>query len=192
VQVNVKPSELPDVLILTPKCFDDARGFFSETYNERLWQELGIDLRFVQDNHSHSAEPGTVRGLHYQLPPHAQDKLVRVIRGAILDVAVDIRVGSPTFGRHVSTVTSAAEWDQILVPAGFAHGYATLEPDTEVFYKTTDFYAPDFERAIRWNDPAIGIEWGLAQGQAVVSERDAQAPLLADAVDLFDGSVYGI
>ena len=184
--MNVKPSELPEVLILTPKRFDDARGFFSETYNERLWQELGIDLRFVQDNHSHSAQPGTVRGLHYQLPPHAQDKLVRVIRGAILDVAVDIRVGSPTFGRHVGTVISAAEWNQILVPAGFAHGYATLEPDTEVFYKTTDFYAPDCERAIRWNDPGIGIEWGLAPGQAVVSERDAQAPLLADAIDLFD------
>ena len=184
--MNVKPSELPEVLILTPKHFDDARGFFSETYNERLWQELGLDLRFVQDNHSHSAQPGTVRGLHYQVPPHAQDKLVRVTRGAILDVAVDIRVGSPTFGRHVSTVISAAEWNQILVPAGFAHGYATLEPDTEVFYKTTDFYAPDCERAIRWNDLAIGIEWGLAQEQAVVSERDAQAPLLADAVDLFD------
>ena len=184
--MNVKPSELPEVLILTPKRFDDARGFFSETYNERLWQKLGIDLRFVQDNHSHSAQPGTVRGLHYQVPPHAQDKLVRVTRGAIFDVAVDIRVGSPTFGRHVRTVISAAEWNQILVPAGFAHGYATLEPDTEVFYKTTDFYAPDLERAVRWNDPAIGIEWGLAQGQAVVSDRDAQAPLLADAVDLFD------
>jgi dTDP-4-dehydrorhamnose 3,5-epimerase len=186
VQVNVKPSELPEVLIFTPKRFGDARGFFSETYNERQWQDLGIDLRFVQDNHSHSAEPGTVRGLHYQLPPHAQDKLVRVIRGAILDVAVNIQVGSPTFGRHVSTVISAAEWNQILVPAGFAHGYATLEPDTEVLYKATDFYAPDFERAIRWNDPAIGIEWGLALGQAVVSDKDAQAPLLADAVDLFD------
>ena len=182
----MKPSELPEVLILTPKRFDDARGFFSETYNERLWQELGLDLRFVQDNHSHSAQPGTVRGLHYQVPPHAQDKLVRVTRGAILDVAVDIRVGSPTFGRHVSTVISAEAWNQTLVPAGFAHGYATLEPDTEVFYKTTDFYAPDCERAIRWNDPAIGIEWGLAQGLAVVSEKDAQAPLLADAVDLFD------
>jgi dTDP-4-dehydrorhamnose 3,5-epimerase len=186
VQVNVKPSELPEVLVFTPKRFGDARGFLSETYNERRWRELGIDLRFVQDNHSHSAQLGTVRGLHYQLLPHAQDKLVRVPRGAILDVAVDIRAGSPTFGRHVSTVISAEAWNQILVPSGFAHGYATLEPDTEVFYKTTDFYAPDFERAIRWNDPAIGIEWGLAQGQAVVSERDAQAPLLADAVDLFD------
>ena len=186
MQVNVKPSELPEVLVLTPKRFGDARGFLSETYNERRWRELGIDLRFVQDNHSHSAQLGTVRGLHYQLPPHAQDKLVRVPRGAILDVAVDIRVGSPTFGRHVSTVIDAEVWNQILVPSGFAHGYATLEPDTEVFYKPTDFYAPDFERAIRWNDPAIGIEWGLAQGQAVVSERDAQAPLLADAVDLFD------
>ncbi len=186
MQVNVKPSELPEVLVFTPKRFGDARGFLSETYNERRWRELGIDLRFVQDNHSHSAQLGTVRGLHYQLLPHAQDKLVRVPRGAILDVAVDIRAGSPTFGRHVSTVISAEAWNQILVPSGFAHGYATLEPDTEVFYKTTDFYAPDFERAIRWNDPAIGIEWGLAQGQAVVSERDAQAPLLADAVDLFD------
>ena len=186
MQVNVKPSELPEVLVFTPKRFGDARGFLSETYNERRWRDLGIDLRFVQDNHSHSAQLGTVRGLHYQLLPHAQDKLVRVPRGAILDVAVDIRAGSPTFGRHVSTVISAEAWNQILVPSGFAHGYATLEPDTEVFYKTTDFYAPDFERAIRWNDPAIGIEWGLAQGQAVVSERDAQAPLLADAVDLFD------
>ena len=186
MQVNVKPSELPEVLVLTPKRFDDTRGFLSETYNEQRWREVGIDLRFVQDNHTHSAEPGTVRGLHYQVPPHAQDKLVRVTRGAILDVAVDIRVGSPTFGRHVSTVISAEAWNQILVPAGFAHGYATLEPDTEVFYKTTDFYAPDYERAIRWNDPAIGIEWGLAEGEAVVSERDSQAPLLAEAVDLFD------
>ena len=184
--MNVKPLELPEVLVLTPKRFADERGFLSETYNERLWHEHGIDLRFVQDNHSHSAQPGTVRGLHYQVPPHAQGKLVRVTRGAILDVVVDIRVGSPTFGRHVSTVISAAKWNQILVPAGFAHGYATLEPDTEVLYKTTDFYTPDFERAIRWNDPAIGIEWGLAGGQAVVSERDALAPLLADAVDLFD------
>ena len=185
--MNVKPSELPEVLVLTPDRFADARGFFSETYNERLWREVGIDLRFVQDNHSHSAEPGTVRGLHrYQLPPHAQNKLVRVTRGAILDVAVDIRVGSPTFGRHVSTVISAEAWNQILVPAGFAHGYATLEPDTEVLYKATDFYEPDWERAIRWDDPAIGIEWGLAQGQAVVSDRDAKAPPLADATDLFD------
>jgi len=186
MEVNVKPSELPEVLVLTPKRFDDARGFFSETYNERLWREAGIDLRFVQDSHAYSAEPGTVRGLHYQLPPHAQDKLVRVTRGAILDIAVDIRVRSLTFGRHVSTVISAEAWNQILVPAGFAHGYATLEPDTEVFYKTTDFYAPNWERSIRWNDPAIGIEWGLAPGQAVVSEKDARAPLLAAATDLFE------
>jgi len=184
--VNVNPSAIPEVLVLTPNRFSDARGFFSETYNEQLWREAGIDLGFVQDNHAYSVKPGTVRGLHYQLPPHAQGKLVRVTRGAILDVALDIRMGSPTFGQHVSTVISAEAWNQILVPAGFAHGYATLEPDTEVFYKTTAFYAPESERSIRWDDPAIGIEWGLAEGQAVVSDKDADAPLLADATDLFE------
>jgi len=182
----VKPSELPEVLVLTPSCFADARGFFSETHNERIWREAGIDLRFVQDNHAYSAEPGTVRGLHYQLPPHAQDKLVRVTRGAILDVAVDLRVGSPTFGQHVSTVLSADAWNQVLVPAGFAHGYVTLVHDTDVFYKTTDFYAPESERSIRWNDPALGIAWGLAPGHEIVSDSDAESPLLADVTDLFE------
>src|SRR3954471_6373326 len=155
-------TEIPDVKVLLPKKFGDARGFFSETYSRKLLQECaGIDRDFVQDNHSLSAEAGVVRGLHYQLAPMAQDKLVRVVRGAILDVAVDIRKGSPTFGKHVSAVISAANWRQILVPIGFAHGFVTLEENTEVIYKVTNYYSPQHERGIRWNDPQLGIDWGV-------------------------------
>jgi dTDP-4-dehydrorhamnose 3,5-epimerase len=178
-------TEIPAVKILVPKKFGDHRGFFSEVYSDKLLAALGIEQRFVQDNHSLSAETGVVRGLHYQLPPMAQDKLIRVVRGAIVDVAVDIRRGSPTFGRHVSVVLSAENWKQMFVPAGFAHGFATLEPNTEVLYKVTNYYSPGHERGIRWNDPKLGIDWQVSEDAAVLSERDRKHPMLAEMSDLF-------
>lgn len=184
--LEVTPTAIPDVKIITPRKFGDDRGFFSETFSQKAFAEAGLNLVFVQDNHAMSAAKGVVRGLHYQIPPHAQDKLVRVTRGAILDVAVDIRRGSPTFGRHVAVVISAAAWNQILVPVGFAHGYCTLEPNTEVIYKVTQFYRPDHERGIRWNDSALGIEWPVSEAEAILNERDRNNPLLAQAAYLFE------
>ncbi len=178
-------TEIPEVKVLLPKKFGDHRGFFSEVYSDKLLAGLGIDARFVQDNHSLSAETGVVRGLHYQLPPMAQDKLIRVVRGAILDVAVDIRKGSPTFGRHVACLLSAENWKQMFVPAGFAHGFATLEPNTEVFYKVTNYYSPAHERGVYWNDPKLGIDWHIADTAAVLSERDRKHPALSEAAELF-------
>lgn len=182
--VHVETLEIPAVRIVKPRKFGDHRGFFSETYSRRAFADAGIDLEFVQDNHSLSADRGTIRGLHYQSPPFAQDKLVRVVRGAILDVAVDIRKGSPTFGAHASARVSAEEWNQILVPAGFAHGFVTLEPGTEVLYKVTNYYAPEHDHGILWNDPALGIDWGLAaiggEDAAIVSEKDMRHPRLQD------------
>jgi dTDP-4-dehydrorhamnose 3,5-epimerase len=183
--MQVIPTEIPDVRILVPKQFKDHRGFFSEVYSTNLLNDAGIDATFVQDNHSLSVEKGVLRGLHYQVPPMAQDKLIRVVRGAIVDVAVDIRRGSPTFGRHVSALVSADNWRQVFVPTGFAHGFVTLEPNTEVLYKVSAFYSPQHERGIRWNDPALGIDWGIADGEAVLSTRDLHHPLLANAQDLF-------
>lgn len=183
--MQVTELDIPDVRILTPKKHGDNRGFFSETYNRKALAELGIDIEFVQDNHSLSAEKGVVRGLHYQLPPMAQDKLIRVVRGAILDVAVDIRRGSPTFGKHVSAVISAQNWRQILVPIGFAHGFVTLEPNTEVIYKVSNYYSPKDERGILWNDPKLGIDWGIDASAAVLSEKDRKYPTLAEAAELF-------
>lgn len=179
--LEVRELGLDGVLELRPKAFADARGFFSETYNSRRMAEAGIALTFVQDNHSLSREAGVLRGLHYQVPPHAQAKLVRVVRGRIFDVAVDIRRGSPTFARWVGLEVSAERWNQILVPAGFAHGFLTLEPDTEVIYKVSDFYAPQHDRAIRFDDPAIGIDWPVDPARIRLSDKDAAAPLLADA-----------
>jgi dTDP-4-dehydrorhamnose 3,5-epimerase len=178
-------TEIPAVKVLVPKKFGDHRGFFSEVYSDKLLASLGIEARFIQDNHSLSAEKGVVRGLHYQLPPMAQDKLIRVVRGAIVDVAVDIRRGSPTFGKHVACVLSAENWKQMFVPAGFAHGFATLEPNTEVLYKVTNYYSPAHERGVRWNDPKLGIDWKTAEDAAVLSERDRKHPMLADMTDLF-------
>ena len=176
---------IPDVKLITAPRFGDARGFFSETYNAKTLAEAGIALTFVQDNHSLSAAVGTVRGLHYQSPPFAQDKLVRVTRGRILDVAVDIRKSSPTFGQHVTAEISAAAWNQILVPAGFAHGFVTLEPDTEVVYKVTQYYAPKNDHGILWSDPALGIAWPVAPGAAMLSDKDSRHPPLAAATVLF-------
>src|SRR4051812_5105649 len=185
--MQLPPTDISAIKILAPKKFGDHRGFFSETFNQKTFRELvGADVEFVQDNQSLSVEKGVVRGLHYQLPPMAQDKLIRVTRGAILDVAVDIRRGSPTFGKHVAAVISAENWHQIYIPAGFAHGFATLEPNTEVLYKVTNYYSPKDERGIRWNDPALGINWRVEESAAVLSEKDRKCPALAEATDLFD------
>lgn len=177
--MQIEQTALPGVLILTPQRFGDHRGFFSESWNRQRMADHGIDIDFVQDNHSLSAAVGTVRGLHFQTPPHAQDKLVRCGRGALLDVAVDIRRGSPTYGQWVGVELSAENGRQLLVPAGFAHGFATRAPDTEIVYKCSDYYAPDCDRALRYDDPQVGIDWGLA-GDPILSDKDAAAPLLAD------------
>ena len=177
--VKVEKTALEGVLLITPDKFGDARGFFSETYNADALASHGVSVAFCQDNHSFSATPGTVRGLHFQAPPTAQTKLVRVSRGRVLDVAVDIREGSPTFGQHVAAELSDENWTQILVPAGFAHGLCTLEPDTEVLYKVDAPYSPDDEGGVLWNDPALGIAWPDFAG-AVVSGRDAEWGLLGD------------
>ncbi|ELT49827.1 dTDP-4-dehydrorhamnose 3,5-epimerase [Brucella intermedia M86] len=182
--MQIRPLDLDGVLEISPRKFGDDRGFFSETYNAKSFAEAGIDLTFVQDNHSYSAARGVVRGLHYQLPPFAQDKLVRVTRGAILDVAVDIRKGSPTFGKWVALEVSAEKWNQILVPKGFAHGFMTLVEHTEVIYKVTNYYSPEHDRSIRFDDPAIGIDWPISASGVQLSDKDQKAPMLADA-DVF-------
>lgn len=178
--MDIASLAIPDVKILKPKKHGDHRGFFSETYNAKALADAGIALDFVQDNHSLSGQKGVVRGLHFQLAPFAQDKLVRVIKGSIFDVAVDVRKGSLTYGQHVSAVISAEDWNQILVPVGFAHGFMTLEPDTEVIYKVTNYYAPDCDRGILWNDPALGIDWPLPAEDAILSDKDKAQPKLAE------------
>jgi len=179
--LEVGELELAGVYEITPRRFGDNRGFFSETYSAPDLASAGIDLVFIQDNHSLSRSVGVLRGLHYQLPPFAQDKLVRVVRGAILDVAVDIRRSSPTFRRWLALEISAEKWNQILVPKGFAHGFVTLAPDTEVVYKVTERYAPGHDRSIRFDDPAIGIDWQVPTAEITQSDKDRNAPLLADA-----------
>ena len=183
--MQVQPLTIPDVKVLISRKFDDRRGFFSEVYSRRALADAGIDTDFVQDNHSLSARKGTVRGLHFQTPPHAQDKLVRVVRGAVFDVAVDLRRSSPTYGRHVSVVLSAEAWNQILVPVGFAHGFMTLEPDTEVVYKVSDYYAPDHDTGLLWNDPALDIRWPIPENEAVLSDKDRRQPGFAGFVTPF-------
>ena len=178
--VAVQPLAIADVKLVTPAVVRDERGFFSETYSRCALAEAGIEAEFVQDNHSQSRNRGVLRGLHYQLEPHAQGKLVRVVRGAIFDVAVDIRQGSPSFGRHVGAVLSADNWTQIWVPAGFAHGFCTLEPDTEVVYKVTAAYAPDCDRGIAFDDPDLAIQWPVAPGDAILSDKDRRHPRLRD------------
>lgn len=172
--------EIAGLMLIEPRKFGDHRGFFSEVYNRKRLAEQGFDRDFVQDNHSLSVEVGVVRGLHYQSPPFAQDKLVRVVRGAILDVAVDIRRGSPTFGDHAAVALSAENWRQLLVPAGFAHGFVTLEPNTEVVYKVTAFYAPEHDHGLLWSDPALGIDWGIDPAAAHLSDKDRVQPRLSE------------
>lgn len=177
--------DLKGVFEVLPKQFGDERGFFSESYQSQAFADAGLDIPFVQDNHSLSRAVGVLRGLHYQLAPRAQDKLVRVVRGAILDVAVDIRRSSPSFGQWVSLVVSAEKWNQIFVPKGFAHGFVTLEPDTEVIYKVSDLYSAEHDRSIRFDDPDIGIDWALAGREPQLSDKDVRASLLRDA-DIFE------
>lgn len=177
--MQIEKTPLDGLLILTPRRFGDARGFFCESWNRARMAEAGLDYDFVQDNHSMSMAAGTLRGLHYQRPPHAQAKLVRCGRGRLWDVAVDIRAGSPTYGRWFGTELSFDNGRQLLIPAGFLHGFTTLEPETEIVYKCTDYYAPDCDGAVAWNDPALGIDWPLS-GDPVLSDKDAKAPLLAD------------
>lgn len=185
--MQIEPASLPEVLILTPRRYADARGWFSETWNAARMSEAGFDLPWVQDNHSFSARKGTVRGLHFQSPPRAQDKLVRCSRGAILDVAVDFRAGSPRFAQWVGVKLSAGNGRQLLVPKGFLHGFVTLTDDTEVQYKCTDLYSPDHEGAVRWNDPVIGIDWGIDLGitAPILSDKDANAPFMANVASPF-------
>jgi len=179
LSLDVVPLAIEGLKMITPKRFSDARGFFSETYSAKAFAEAGLDLTFVQDNHSLSRERGTIRGLHFQAPSHAQDKLVRVTRGRVLDVAVDLRRGSASFGRHVAVELSAENWAQLLVPIGFAHGFCTLEPDTEVLYKVTAVYDGPSEGGIRWDDPALGIAWPKFAGSQV-SAKDSVLPLLSE------------
>ncbi len=177
-KVEIKETKLSGVKLLKPRRFGDHRGFFAETYSRRVSTEMGVDDGFVQDNHSLSVAEGTVRGLHFQAHPHAQAKLVRCGRGAIFDVAVDIRRGSPTYGQWVGYELSAENGAQLYIPLGFAHGFATLEPSSEIIYKCSDYYAPETEGTLRWDDPDIGITWPLT-GAPVLSAKDAAAPLFA-------------
>jgi dTDP-4-dehydrorhamnose 3,5-epimerase len=180
VGIKVEDLSIPDVKLIHPPKFGDHRGFFSEVYNQQSFSKAGISLEFVQDNHSLSGDRGTVRGLHFQSPPNDIAKLVRVTRGSVFDVAVDIRHGSPTFGQHVAAVLSAENWLQILVPAGFAHAFCTLEPDTEVVYKVTGYWASDWDYGVRWNDPALGIDWPVNEDTVVLSDKDREQPFLKD------------
>lgn len=175
--MQIEPTTLPDVVILTPRRFGDTRGWFTETWNADRMRAAGLGLDFVQDNHSFSAQKGTLRGLHFQSPPRAQDKLVRCSRGAILDVAVDARRGSPAYGRWVTVELSAENGCQLLVPKGFLHGFVTLTEDCEVQYKCTEFYSPQHDGAVRWD--SVGIEWGNVEAP-VLSDKDLAAPAFAD------------
>jgi dTDP-4-dehydrorhamnose 3,5-epimerase len=183
--MEIQSLAIPAVKLITPRKFGDHRGFFSETYNAKAFSEAGLDITFVQDNHSLSATTGTLRGLHFQTNPHPQAKLVRVVRGSIYDVAVDIRHGSPTFGQWVGAELSAENWQQLLIPEGFAHGFCTLEPDTEVVYKVSGLYAPETDRGIAWDDPDLAIDWPLDRSTVVLSEKDTKHPTLADSPTYF-------
>jgi dTDP-4-dehydrorhamnose 3,5-epimerase len=177
--MKIEPCVLPGLFLVEPRRFGDSRGFFAETWSRRLLAEAGIDVDFVQDNHSLSHRVGTVRGIHFQAPPHAQAKLVRCGRGRLFDVAVDLRRGSPTYGKWAGVELSARNGLQLFIPAGFGHGFVTREPDTEIVYKCSDYYAPACDGGVRWDDPEIGIDWGIEEA-ACVSDKDANAPLMAD------------
>lgn len=182
----IRKFEIPDVKLLVPQRFTDERGYFSETWSDRMFREEIANVAFVQDNQSVTAMKGTVRGLHFQKPPFAQGKLVRVVRGSILDVAVDIRKGSPAYGQHIASKLDAAEGAQLWVPPGFLHGFCTLEGETEVFYKVTSYYSPKHDAGVLWSDPDININWPVNSGSAVLSDKDRQHPFLRDLPDFFD------
>jgi dTDP-4-dehydrorhamnose 3,5-epimerase len=185
--VNIIDTNLPDVKIIEPKVFGDHRGWFMETYNDAFLKKVGINLNFVQDNQSFSATKGTLRGLHYQINPKAQTKLIRCTKGSIFDVAVDIRKGSPTFGKWIGINLTGENKKQLLIPKGFAHGFMTLTDDVEVQYKVDELYAPEYDRGISWNDPTIGIKWPI-DIKPVLSTKDKKAPLLEEVDNNF---VYG-
>lgn len=178
--LDVRPLALEGLVEIRPPRFQDSRGFFSEVWGRSAWESAGVRLDFVQDNHSLSVARGVLRGLHFQRPPFAQDKLIRVTRGRIFDVAVDIRPDSPTYRQWAAVEISAAEWNQLLVPTGFAHGFLTLEENCEVQYKVTAPYSAEHDSAVRFDDPAIGIDWPLPAADLILSDKDRAAPLLAD------------
>lgn len=184
--MKVTPTCFPDVLILTPQRFGDKRGFFSEVWNKQVFASHGLNLAFVQENHSISREIGTIRGLHFQAPPHAQAKLVRCGRGRFFDVAVDIRRGSPYYGQWVGVELSFDNGKQLLIPEGFLHGFITREPDTEIIYKCTEYYAPESEGMIRYDDPDIAIDWGQTTDRVTISEKDMTESFLRDFDTPFD------
>ncbi len=178
--MKITETSLPGLLVLQPKILEDKRGYFYESYNAKAFEEYGISSKFVQDNQARSGY-GVIRGLHYQLNPYAQAKLIRVISGEILDVVVDIREGSPTFGQSEQVLLDAVKKTQLLVPKGFAHGYAVLSETAEIFYKCDHFYVPESEAGIYYKDPALGIDWGIPEKDTIVSEKDANLPVLADS-----------
>jgi len=183
--MDIVPTAIPDVKVLLPARHGDARGWLSETWRRDCFAAAGIDVDFVQDNTAFSATAGTIRGLHFQTPPCAQGKLVRAVRGSIFDVAVDLRRGSPTYGRHAAATLSAERGETMWVPPGFAHGFCTLEPDCLVIYKMTALYSPTHEKGLRWDDPALGIVWPVANDAAILKAADRAHPLLADLGAVF-------
>lgn len=183
--VTVAPTAIPDVIMLAPRRFGDGRGWFTETYSTRSFAPALGDIVFVQDNQAFSAAHGTLRGLHFQRPPQAQAKLVRVLKGSIFDVTVDLRAGSPTYGRWVGVALTAERGEQLFVPHGFAHGYCTLEPATEVAYKVDGFYAPDCDAGLAWDDPTLAIDWPISPHEAILSDKDRTLPAFKDFVSPF-------
>lgn len=179
------PQAIPEVILVKPKRHEDARGYFAETFHAERFAAGGVAGPFVQDNCSLSRQQGVIRGLHFQIPPAPQAKLVRCARGAILDVAVDIRAGSPTYGRHVAAELTADNGWQLYVPVGFAHGFATLTPDAEAHYKVSGYYAPDCDRGVAFDDPALAIAWPVDRSSAVLSDKDRALPRLADLPSFF-------
>lgn len=183
--MQIVDTEIKDVKILYPKKHEDNRGFFSETYNYKNLENFGIDTNFVQDNHSLSLEKGVIRGLHYQTEPFSQDKLVRAVNGSIFDVAVDLRKNSKTFGQHVSATITSKDWNQILVPKGFAHGFCVLEDNTEIIYKVSNYYAPECDKGILWNDPDLNIDWPITLNSVILSEKDKNQPFFSKIESFF-------
>ena len=183
--MEIRKLDIPDVVTLVPRRFEDERGFFSETLSYRALAEFGLDCSFVQENHSYSKKSGVLRGLHYQRPPHAQAKLVRCSRGAILDIAVDLRQSSETFGKYVTAEISAENWAQIYIPEGFAHGFVTLQPHTEVQYAVTDYYKPSCEETIVWNDPVLSLPWGVEEQDVLISEKDRNGLFFSEVERVF-------
>jgi dTDP-4-dehydrorhamnose 3,5-epimerase len=185
MKLEIYPLSLPDAKLIRSRRITDSRGYFSETYVDRDFSACGIFAQFVQDNQSFSATSGTVRGLHFQIPPFAQTKLVRVLRGRILDVIVDLRRGSDTFGKHVAVALNAEDGEQLLVPVGFAHGFCTLASDTEVFYKVDNVYSPAHDCGLNWADSSLGIRWPVSETEAILSEKDRALPMLSALPNYF-------